>query len=931
MQAIIAVVVGLLVSAPVVAEPLVEGRVRLASGQGVAAQVMVFDLTDLRRGAVARATTDADGQFALPLAALGGTFARPQGFALGQNYPNPFNPATIIPYQLPTATHVRLEVFNVLGQHLATLVNEVQPAGFHTARWDATNAAGQAVGAGVYFYRLRGQGVELTRRMVLIDGQAGTPAAVVPAPARASAAAEQTYGLVIAGAGVVPYVDAAFAVRPGMAPVEVVVEGVTGLPRGKALTGGLLGDVNGDGQVNSADALLLMAHVTDASVQLPSPSLGDVNGDGQVNLVDALLLTAYVVNPADPSLPDEIGQAVPSNGGDWVAGAIRRLTSHSGDDHSPSWSLDGQQIVFRSYRDGNNDIYVMASDGTNQRRLTTHSANDYSPSWSPDGQQIAFRSNRDGNYEIYVMGSDGTNVRRLTTHSAHDLSPSWSPDGQQIAFRSNRDDNLDIYVMGSDGGNLRRLTTHGADDWFPSWSPDGQHIAFISERDDNMDIYVMDSDGGNLRRLTTHSAHDRGQSWSPDGQQIAFRSNRDGNYEIYVMGSDGGNLRRLTSHAADDGFPVWSPDGQHIAFTSYRDGNWEIYVMGSDGGNVRRLTTHSAADLLPSWSPDGQQIAFESERDGNDEIYVMELREAGSDGLPDLVVDSPSVRDSTLTPGQSFTLTATVRNLGPAASASTTLRYYRSSDATIASSDSQVGTDSVPSVSAFDAEWLLNSIPLTAPSSEGTYYYGACVDAVSGESNTDNNCSTGVRVTVGESTSFDLDSDNDSARGITYADNRFYVVDSTDDKVYVYSISGERIPSADFNLDSDNGSATGIIDYEGDLFVIDISDDWVYVYSSSGQYLGGGNLGSDNGSATGTTYANNRFYAVDSTDDKVYVYSSISSERVPSADFDLSSDNDAPWGYCLREHTNSMSLTDRMIRYMCIAFLVSVFHRPTST
>ena len=61
----------------------------------------------------------------------------PQGFALGQNYPNPFNPSTVIP-QLPTAAHVRLEVFNVLGQQIATLVNEERPAGIHTAMWDAT-------------------------------------------------------------------------------------------------------------------------------------------------------------------------------------------------------------------------------------------------------------------------------------------------------------------------------------------------------------------------------------------------------------------------------------------------------------------------------------------------------------------------------------------------------------------------------------------------------------------------------------------------------------------------------------------------------------------------------------------------------------------------------------------------------------------------
>lgn len=161
MRATIAVWVGLALSVPVVAEPFVEGRVRLASGQpAVAAQVLLFDLTDLRRGPVARATTDAVGHFAL--ASLGGP-ALPPGFALGQNYPNPFNPATIIPYQLPATAQVRLEVFNVLGQRVATLVDEERPAGFHAVAWDATNAAGQAVAAGVYMYRLTAGGEQQTR------------------------------------------------------------------------------------------------------------------------------------------------------------------------------------------------------------------------------------------------------------------------------------------------------------------------------------------------------------------------------------------------------------------------------------------------------------------------------------------------------------------------------------------------------------------------------------------------------------------------------------------------------------------------------------------------------------------------------------------------------------------------------------------------
>ena len=120
--------------------------------------------------------------------------------------------------------------------------------------------------------------------------------------------------------------------------------------------------------------------------------------------------------------------------------------------------------------------------------------------------------------------------------------------------------------------------------------------------------------------------------------------------------------------------------------------------------------------------------------------------DSGGGGSPDLIVDSPSVSDSTLTSGQAFTLSATVRNQGTGSSASTTLRYYRSSNSTISRSDTEVGTDSVSGLSASSTS--AESISLNAPSSAGTYYYGACVASVSGESNTGNNCSDGVRVTV---------------------------------------------------------------------------------------------------------------------------------------------------------------------------------------
>ena len=123
---------------------------------------------------------------------------------------------------------------------------------------------------------------------------------------------------------------------------------------------------------------------------------------------------------------------------------------------------------------------------------------------------------------------------------------------------------------------------------------------------------------------------------------------------------------------------------------------------------------------------------------------ALESRVPEVDGT-DLVIQT-SVSDDALTPRQSFTLRATVRNQGDAPAAATTLRYYRSDDATVSTNDTEVGTDAVSALSA--GATSAESISLDAPSSAGTYYYGACVDGVSGESNTDNNCSSGVEVTV---------------------------------------------------------------------------------------------------------------------------------------------------------------------------------------
>lgn len=253
--------------------------------------------------------------------------------------------------------------------------------------------------------------------------------------------------------------------------------------------------------------------------------------------------------------------------------------------------LNGK-IAYISSPDGDQEIYVMNADGSNQTRLTFNPAADSGPAWSPDGLKIAFTSNRDGNEEIYVMNADGSGQTRLTQNAADDFSPAWSPDGQMIAFTSSRDGKGEIYVMNADGSNATNLTHHPAYDAEPAWSPDGTKIAFHSNRTPDNDIYVMNVDGTGVTQLTTHREHDHSADWSPDGSKIIFTSFRDSssNAEIYVMNADGSGQNNLTRRNANDLSPCWSSDGTKIAFHSPRSGRHEVYVMNADGSGQTQLT-----------------------------------------------------------------------------------------------------------------------------------------------------------------------------------------------------------------------------------------------------------------------------------------------------------------------------------------------------
>ena len=138
-------------------------------------------------------------------------------------------------------------------------------------------------------------------------------------------------------------------------------------------------------------------------------------------------------------------------------------------------------------------------------------------------------------------------------------------------------------------------------------------------------------------------------------------------------------------------------------------------------------------------------VADESETANNCSAAVAVAVDAPP--RPDLVLLSPVASDAQLDTGETFTYSVTVRNVGDAASPSTTLRYYRSADTSISTSDTEVGADGVGGLAPLGGSDD-GSEELAAPLTAGTHYFGACVDAVPNESDTRNNCSSSERIDV---------------------------------------------------------------------------------------------------------------------------------------------------------------------------------------
>jgi TolB protein len=184
---------------------------------------------------------------------------------------------------------------------------------------------------------------------------------------------------------------------------------------------------------------------------------------------------------------------------------LKPLTSTRSYNAEATVSKDGK-IVFTSLREGDLDIYTMNQDGSDVKRLTHQKGYDGGPFFSADGKMIVYRAHHPkdkneleeyeenlakrqivgGRLELFVMRSDGSNQKQITDNGASNFCPFFYPKGKQIIFSSNLHQpggrEFNLYSIHVDGTGLERITFHPGFDSFPMFSPDGKRLVFVSNR-----------------------------------------------------------------------------------------------------------------------------------------------------------------------------------------------------------------------------------------------------------------------------------------------------------------------------------------------------------------------------------------------------------------------------------------------------------------
>ena len=264
-------------------------------------------------------------------------------------------------------------------------------------------------------------------------------------------------------------------------------------------------------------------------------------------------------------------------------------------------------------------VYTCRLDGSDLKQITTDPVIHLSPTWSADGEQLIFTSYRSGNPDLYRYHMSTQVTHILSSHPGLDSGGAADPLSTWVTFSSRGGRDADLYVVSLQGGTRRLLVRGVGLDVDPTFSRDGRYLAYVSGRFGRPHIFRAElnrTQFGGLqvvkdKRLTWAGWYNGNPAFSRDSRKIAFAGydKEIDRFDIFMMNADGQNLERLTLNTGDNESPSWAPNDQLIVFESSRShksttkGPKQLYVMRRDGRFQTQLPLNLYSAESPDWGP----------------------------------------------------------------------------------------------------------------------------------------------------------------------------------------------------------------------------------------------------------------------------------------------------------------------------------------
>jgi len=304
----------------------------------------------------------------------------------------------------------------------------------------------------------------------------------------------------------------------------------------------------------------------------------------------------------------------------YPGGEARRITNDLNQYQDVSLTSDSSALVTTQQNRISNIWLAPAADVGRARQITAGTF-DTSLAWTPDGR-IVYWSNAKGTRDIWIMDSDGSNQKQLT-HEGNNGRPRVSPDGSYVVYASSRGGKMNVWRMDIDGSNAKPLTD-GKGNGNPHVSPDGRWVVYTSWNSGTGILWKVPIDGGNSVQVSGPTANL--PVVSPDGKQVAcFYWDEEANPSrgAMILPFDGGppSKRFNIGPHAGGGFALhWSQDGRSLLYISNFSNIWSQPV---DGGKPVQLTDFQGDQIFDfEYSRDGKWLAVARGRVTDDVVLI---------------------------------------------------------------------------------------------------------------------------------------------------------------------------------------------------------------------------------------------------------------------------------------------------------------------